>query len=221
MKRVLFAVLLVAAFGMFAWTVRRFARLIFVGRPRTATDRVGAAPRLGDALLLRPEEGRREDRPSRRARWPRFVTAHRQQVPLLDLLGLPRHHDRHGRDADPGAVPVVLAGRWSWATRWRARSTPCIDVVNLIVLVADRVRGLPPHRPAAAPDPDEPRRRRDPGRDRAADDHALRHPRASRRGRRRARAGLPGLSGAGRALRHAPRRGVCPRRRGGCTSSSC
>ena len=42
MTRVLFAVLLVAAFGMFAWTVLRFARLIFSARPQDRTDRVGA-----------------------------------------------------------------------------------------------------------------------------------------------------------------------------------
>ena len=41
MKRVLFAVLLAAAFGMFAWTVRRFARLIFSAKPEDRTDRVG------------------------------------------------------------------------------------------------------------------------------------------------------------------------------------
>ena len=38
-----------------------------------------------------------------------------------------------------------------------------------------RVRVLPAHRAAAAPDPDEPRRRRDPRRDRAADDLVFRH----------------------------------------------
>ncbi|HMF41718.1 MAG TPA: (Fe-S)-binding protein [Polyangia bacterium] len=42
MKRALFAVLLVAAFAMFAWTVRRFARLIFSARPLNRTDQVAA-----------------------------------------------------------------------------------------------------------------------------------------------------------------------------------
>jgi len=42
MRRALFAVLLVAAFAMFAWTVRRFARLIFSARPLDRTDQVGA-----------------------------------------------------------------------------------------------------------------------------------------------------------------------------------
>src|SRR5438477_2868663 len=42
MKRALCAVLLVAAFAMFAWTVRRFARLIFSAQPLNRTDQVGS-----------------------------------------------------------------------------------------------------------------------------------------------------------------------------------
>jgi len=41
MTRILFAVLLIAAFGMFAWTVWRFARLMFSAKPLDRTDRVG------------------------------------------------------------------------------------------------------------------------------------------------------------------------------------
>jgi Fe-S oxidoreductase len=40
-RRIVFAVVLGAALAMFAWTVRRFARLIFAGRPESRTDRVG------------------------------------------------------------------------------------------------------------------------------------------------------------------------------------
>ncbi|HVX94074.1 MAG TPA: (Fe-S)-binding protein [Polyangia bacterium] len=40
MKRVIFAVALAAAFGMFAWTVRRFLRMLSMGRPDVRTDRV-------------------------------------------------------------------------------------------------------------------------------------------------------------------------------------
>jgi Fe-S oxidoreductase len=39
MKRVLFAVALAAALGMFAWTLRRFVRLLRAGRPDDRTDR--------------------------------------------------------------------------------------------------------------------------------------------------------------------------------------
>ena len=39
MRRVLFAALLAAALGMFAWTLRRFTRLIRAGRPEPRFDR--------------------------------------------------------------------------------------------------------------------------------------------------------------------------------------
>ena len=57
-------------------------------------------------------------------RWPRFVHRDGEQVPLLHLLGLPRHHDRLGRDADPGPVPDVLAARRAGRHAGRLRSTP-------------------------------------------------------------------------------------------------
>jgi Fe-S oxidoreductase len=41
MKRIVFAVVLAAALAMFAWTVRRFARLILAGRPASRTDHPG------------------------------------------------------------------------------------------------------------------------------------------------------------------------------------
>ncbi|HXI55951.1 MAG TPA: (Fe-S)-binding protein [Polyangia bacterium] len=41
MKRVIFTVVLLGAVALFAWTVRRFARLIFAGRPDNRTDRIG------------------------------------------------------------------------------------------------------------------------------------------------------------------------------------
>src|SRR6266404_7238727 len=41
MKRVIFTVVLLGAVALFAWTVRRFVRLIFAGRPDNRTDRTG------------------------------------------------------------------------------------------------------------------------------------------------------------------------------------
>lgn len=41
MKRALFAALLLAAMASFAWTLRRFGRLIFAGRPKDLSDRPG------------------------------------------------------------------------------------------------------------------------------------------------------------------------------------
>jgi Fe-S oxidoreductase len=42
MRRIVFAVLLVGSFGMFAWTVRRFARQLFSARPDDRTGNVAA-----------------------------------------------------------------------------------------------------------------------------------------------------------------------------------
>ena len=41
MKRALFAALLLAAIAGFAWTLRRFSRLIFAGKPQDLSDRTG------------------------------------------------------------------------------------------------------------------------------------------------------------------------------------
>src|SRR3954471_3298845 len=74
MTRVLFAVLLVAAFGMFAWTVWRFARLIFSARPEDRTDRVGA--RIDSVIRFffgQKKVVEKTTLPSKR--WPRFVSA--------------------------------------------------------------------------------------------------------------------------------------------------
>src|SRR3982751_5703934 len=74
MRRVVFAVLLVAAFGMFAWTVRRFARMIFSARPQDRTDRVGA--RIDSVIRFffgQKKVVEKTTLPSKR--WPRFVSA--------------------------------------------------------------------------------------------------------------------------------------------------
>src|SRR5712675_1268663 len=41
MKRVIFTVVLLGALGLFAWTVRRFTRLLLAGRPDLRTDHPG------------------------------------------------------------------------------------------------------------------------------------------------------------------------------------
>ncbi len=40
-KRLVFAAVLLAAMGMFAWTVRRFGRMVLAGRPEPRFDRIG------------------------------------------------------------------------------------------------------------------------------------------------------------------------------------
>ncbi|HEY4187586.1 MAG TPA: heterodisulfide reductase-related iron-sulfur binding cluster [Polyangia bacterium] len=74
MTRVLFAVLLVAAFAMFAWTVWRFARLIFAARPLDRTDQVGA--RIDSVLKFFFAQKKVVEKTTLPAkRWPRFVSA--------------------------------------------------------------------------------------------------------------------------------------------------
>jgi Fe-S oxidoreductase len=48
LKRVIFGVLLLASLGAFAWTMRRFVRMILAGRPENRADRIGE--RLGSVL---------------------------------------------------------------------------------------------------------------------------------------------------------------------------
>jgi len=50
MKRALFAALLLASIAGFAWTLRRFGRLIFAGRPKDLSDRPGQ--RLGSVMAF-------------------------------------------------------------------------------------------------------------------------------------------------------------------------
>jgi Fe-S oxidoreductase len=74
MRRALFAVLLVASFAMFAWTVRRFARMIFSARPQDRTGQVGA--RIDSVLRFffgQKKVVEKTTIPSKR--WPRFVSA--------------------------------------------------------------------------------------------------------------------------------------------------
>ena len=225
MKRIIFALVLAAALGdvrLDAAALRPPDRR----RPPRRPHRSRSASALQSVLdlLLRPEEGRREDHPAR-APLAAVRERHGQQVPLRHLLGLHHHHDRHRRDADPG--PVARRSRWRRcsATALGEALYATIDVCTLLVLL---VIGFAVFRRIVlqpAPDPDEPRRRRDPGRDRRADDHALRHPRPARRRRGRARGRLPDLGRADGGVRRracrARRRRPCPRRPGGSTSSSC
>ena len=74
MRRVVFAVLLAAALAMFAWTVRRFARMIFAGRPDRRTDHTGA--RIDSVLRYFFGQKKVVEKTSLPAkRLPRFVSA--------------------------------------------------------------------------------------------------------------------------------------------------
>jgi Fe-S oxidoreductase len=74
MKRVLFAALLAAALGMFAWTLRRFARMILAGRPERRFDHPD--DRVASVFAYFFGQKKVVEKTSIPAkRWPRFVTA--------------------------------------------------------------------------------------------------------------------------------------------------
>src|SRR3954470_7340020 len=73
-KRIVFAALLALSLALFAWTLRRFGRMIAAGRPEKRTDRVGE--RLASVLaffLGQKKVIEHAEIPSRH--WPRFVRA--------------------------------------------------------------------------------------------------------------------------------------------------
>src|SRR5262249_15337281 len=73
MKRVLFGLVLAASLAMFAWTVRRFLRMLGAGRPDARTDR--AEERVDSVLkyfFAQKKVVEKTTLPARRA--PRFVT---------------------------------------------------------------------------------------------------------------------------------------------------
>src|SRR3954464_6262925 len=73
-KRIIFAALLATALAMFAWTVRRFGRMVLAGRPDNRFDRVGE--RLWSVLaffLGQKKVVEKADIPA--GRWPGFVRA--------------------------------------------------------------------------------------------------------------------------------------------------
>src|SRR5215831_10770523 len=74
MRRVLFAAVLAAALGMFAWTLRRFTRMILAGRPESRFDRPEErADSVAQYFFGQKKVIEKTALPARR--WPRFVTA--------------------------------------------------------------------------------------------------------------------------------------------------
>src|SRR5579862_4917228 len=74
MRRVLFAALLAAALGMFAWTLRRFTRMILAGRPELRLDR--PEDRVDSVLRYFFAQKKVVEKTTLPAkRWPRFVSA--------------------------------------------------------------------------------------------------------------------------------------------------
>ena len=73
-KRVAFALVLLGSMALFAWTVRRFARMVLAGKPEPRFDRLGE--RIGSILTFffgQRKVVEKAELPSRRLQW--FVTA--------------------------------------------------------------------------------------------------------------------------------------------------
>jgi len=74
MKRIIFALVLAAALAAFAWTLRRFGRLLAAGRAESRTDRVGDRLQSVWAYFFGQKKVvEKTTLPARR--WPRFVSA--------------------------------------------------------------------------------------------------------------------------------------------------
>src|SRR3954471_11492861 len=74
MKRIIFALVLTAALAAFAWTLRRFGRLLATGRPESRTDRAGDRLYSVWAYFFGQKKVvEKTTLPARR--WPRFVSA--------------------------------------------------------------------------------------------------------------------------------------------------
>src|SRR3954451_2064189 len=85
-KRIVFAVVLVLALAMFAWTVRRFGRMLRAARPDRRTDCPGERVRSVLAFFLGQKKVvEKADIPSRR--WPGFVRAVGSRYHVLIFWG--------------------------------------------------------------------------------------------------------------------------------------
>src|ERR1700733_6848209 len=87
MRRVLFAALLAAALGMFAWTLRRFTRMILAVRPEPRVDR--PEDRVDSVLrhfFAQKKVVEKTTLPAKRL--PRFVSALGSKYHFLIFWGL-------------------------------------------------------------------------------------------------------------------------------------
>jgi Fe-S oxidoreductase len=133
MRRALFAVLLVAALGMFTWTVRRFTRMILAGRPEGRFD----DPDARVDSVLRYFFGQKkviEETTIPAKRWPRFVSALGSKYHFLIFWGF--------IFITVGTVETIVAGifpSFSWQavlgeTAGHALGA-VIDAFSLVVLL--------------------------------------------------------------------------------------
>jgi Fe-S oxidoreductase len=133
MKRALFAVLLAAALGMFAWTLRRFSRMILAGRPEGRFDRPDE--RVASVFYYffgQKKVVEKTTIPARR--WPRFVTALGSKYHFLIFWGF--------IFITLGSIETLIQGlfpTFTWATLIGPTAAEAlgqvIDVFSAVVLV--------------------------------------------------------------------------------------
>ncbi len=133
MRRALFAAFLVAALGMFTWTVRRFTRMILAGRPDGRLDHPGA--RVDSVLLYFFGQKKVVEKTTLPAkRWPRLVSALGSKYHFLIFWGF--------IFITVGTAETIVAGlfpAFSWARLLGATAghalVAIIDAFSLAVLL--------------------------------------------------------------------------------------
>jgi len=133
MKRVLFALTVAAAAGMFAWTLRRFARMLGAGRPESRTDhteaRVDSVFRyfFGQKKVIE-----KTSLPAKRA--PRFVTWMGSKYHFLIFWGFIVITVGTVETLVQGLIPSLSLGLLG--KPFAHVVYVCIDWTNLVVLAA-------------------------------------------------------------------------------------
>jgi Fe-S oxidoreductase len=132
MKRLVFACMLAAALAMFAWTLRRFGRLIAGGRPDHRTDRIGE--RIDSLLVYFFGQKKVVEKTSLPARhWKRFVTALGSKYHFLIFWGFIIITVGTGETVIQGLFPQFsLAGLLG--ERLGGWLYQAMDVCNIVVL---------------------------------------------------------------------------------------
>src|SRR5438309_3369602 len=133
MKRIIFALVLAAALAAFAWTLRRFGRLLAAGRAESRTDRVGDRLQSVWAYFFGQKKVvEKTTLPSRR--WPRFVSAMGSKYHFVIFWGFIIITVGTGETLVQGLVPAFsLAG--VLGERIGEGVYTAIDVSTLLVLL--------------------------------------------------------------------------------------
>src|SRR5215831_7167149 len=133
MKRIIFALVLAAALAMFAWTLRRFGRLIAHGRPDNRTDRPGdRVDSVWAYFFAQKKVVEKTTLPARR--WPRFVSAMGSKYHFVIFWGFIIITVGTGETLLQGLVPAFsLAGLFG--TSIGEGIYTAIDICTLLVLL--------------------------------------------------------------------------------------